>query len=299
MSVTYVATQNQAVHHKRPLVSEPKYRKNSKTKKSYRVDDSDLIPKRKRYRLPPRFHRDSLFDWIARQREAAAQLNTPDSKAAQIVRHYGTRGLVLYTLSAKELGVTNRERIAWLEAPENYDDPATIEAWGRLIAAAFPDMPYKWASHCGRENRVAPHVIAGVEHDIPNPSRDPERIKPVGAGFKDRRRTFAYLCSKMSATHRQVQAFDRAVAAAGSVRNLPQHSGFANMGAVRSVENDVLHDKLEKVPKVIGTHENTPPMTFPALESWLGSTFGSFDKAVFPPRKSLYPSLMGPGDAVT
>lgn len=254
---------------------------NRSTKRAYRVDDADLIPKRKRYKLPARFHRESLWDWVARQRDAARQLNTPDSKAAQLVRHYGVRGLVFYTLSARELGVTDRERIEWLEAPENYDNPATLEAWDRLITAAFPDMPCKWAMHCGRENRAAPHVIAGTLHDIPRPSNDPERIKPVKNTFADRRRVFAYTTSKSYATPRQVQAFNRAVAVAGSVRNLPQHSGFNNMGAVRSVENTVLHGNLEKVHKVMDFERNTRELTAPeGLGRWLSGTLGSVARLV-------------------
>ncbi len=267
------------------------WRTNRTTKQAYRVDDTDLIPKRQRYKLPGRFHRESKWDWIRRQYDAAAQLNTPDSKAASIVRHYGTRGMKLYTLSAKELGVTDRERIARLEAPENYDDPATLEAWSRLIAAAFPRQPYKWALHCGRENRVQPHVVAGAQHNIPRPSNDPERVKKVKDTFKDRRRVFAYLCSKMYATPVQVKAFNQAVAAAGGVLNLLQHSGFFNMGFVRSAENDVLHGNLGKDPQVIGTHdEDAQPNPFEDVEVWLTGTFGTFTKTFDLPRLSPFPS---------
>ncbi len=231
---------------------------NRTTGQAYRTDDTDLIPKSQWYKLPARFHRESKWDWISRNTAADIQLNTPGSKAARLVRHYGTRGLYLYTLSAWELGVADPERIVWLEAPENYDNPATIEAWQRLINAAFPSMPFKSCLHCGRNNRTAPHVIAGVENAIPRPTyeRYEERRKQVQDTFEDRRRVFAYLCSKQYPTHEQVQAFRRAVAAAGGILNLPQHSGFSNMGFVRIEGNDVLHDNLEKDPQVIGFDEN-------------------------------------------
>ncbi len=255
---------------------------NRTTGRAFRPDDSDLVSVRERRKLPPRFDRESRWEWIIRQTAAAAQLNTPGSKAAQLVRHHGTRGLYLYTLSAWELGVTDPERIAWLEAPENYNNPATTEAWQRLLSAAFPDSPFKSCLHCGRNDRVAPHVIAGAEHAIPNPTFDryTERRKHVQDTFVDRRRVFAYLCSKSYATPRQVKAFKRAVATAGSVHNLPQHSGYANMGFVRPIENAVTDTVYRKVHRAMGFSESMPQTTpLERFEPWLSGAFGAFTRS--------------------
>lgn len=258
------------------------WRTNRTTGRAYRVDESDLIPRHKRYRLPTRFHRESLWDWVARQNTAAAQLNTPDTKAAQLVRHYGTRRLYFYSLSARELGVIDPERVGWLEAPEHYDRLEVIEAWQRLLDAAFPNAPCKWAIHIGRDNRVALHIIAGAEHNIPNLNDDPEHRKLVKDTFGDRRRVFAYATSKSHPTYRQVAAYEKAAAAAGGVRRLPQHSGFRGMEFAQSTpENDVLHGSLKRVHKVMDFERNTQEPTAPeGLGRWLSGTLGTVTRLV-------------------
>lgn len=249
----------------------PIWRTNSLTKKAYRLNDDDLVSIRKRHKLPSRFKRDSVFDWWSRQSAALIQL-AYGRKGSQLLKHH--KKLYFYTLSAKELGGE-----AWLEEPENYDNPAAIEQWQRHLDRAFPNMPYKWALHCGRDNRVAPHVISGADNAIPYPSRDPRRRKRIKNTAKDYRRAFAYLTSKSYSTPRQVKTFKRAVKEFGGVRNLPQHSGYRNMEFVRkSVKNSLSDGVVEKVSNGMRLHEKPHALTPPKFEAWLSKSFGRFTK---------------------
>jgi hypothetical protein len=203
------------------------------------------------------FKRDSVWVWFAMQAQALAQL-APGCKGDLLVKHYGTKGLWLYTLSAKELGATGAFA-EWLEAPENYNNVATIEAWHRLIDKAFRRLPYKWALHCGACNRVAPHVIAGARHHIPQLGKNPERRKRIKDNPRDRRRAFGYLTSKCAPTERQVRAFRKDVKKLGGVRGLPQHAGYRHMAFVQKrVKKPVWEGLSEKVYKVMDLAPKTP-----------------------------------------
>ncbi len=192
---------------------------NKKTKKKFRRGVDDLVSQRIYEQLPARFRRDSFNDWCDRQRIARQKL-ARNKKAWKLLRHYRFQ-VYFYTLSIKEL-----DGEPWLEDAANYDDPAAVEAWLRLLDKAFPNMPYQFALHVGRCGRVHAHVLAGQNHSIPKLSRNPERRKRVTNHATHFRRVVAYLTSKAHSTPEQVSVYRKAVKAAGGEKRLPQHSGF-------------------------------------------------------------------------
>ncbi len=268
------------------------WRTNRSTGEAFRVDDSDFVTGKKRRKVSARFRRDWRV-WCDRQDDARQKLSV-GRKGWRLLRYHGFK-LWLYTVSAAELGVTDRERAAWLEAPENYDRTETVEAWQRLLDTAFPDSPFMFALHVGRCDRVHAHVLAGQLHNVPNLSNSPERRKRVDNTAGDFRRVLAYLTASQYPTERQVAAYDRAVKRAGGERFLPKHSGFRGFETKKPVqkraEKSVRDGTAELYPVVMAVETAPSTLTPERFETWLKGAFGTFDRAISPPRKSPYARL--------
>jgi hypothetical protein len=263
------------------------WRTNRSTGKAFRPDDRDLVSKRRRRKVSARFRRDWRA-WCDRQSDARQKLAV-GRKGWRLLRYHGFRTW-FYTVSVKELGGAE-----WLEDCNRYDDPALVEGWIRLLDKAFAGTPYLFALHVGRCDRVHAHVLAGQEHSVPLLSNDPERRKRVDNTPADFRRVLAYLTASQHPTPKQVAAYDRAVKRAGGERFLPKHSGFRNFQAKKPVQRRTekhVGDGAAVIYPVVMAVETAPaPLSPERFETWLSSAFGTFDRAISPPRKSPYARL--------
>lgn len=235
--------------------------------------------------LPGRFRSD-FYAKVGRR--ISAKKSLAFNRRGRRLLRFHKYTMFLYTLNARELGADD-EQAAWLEDPTNYDNPALVEAWLRLLDAAFPGMPYKWALHIGECRRVHAHAVAGQFHNIPNISPNPAKRKRVGNTRYDHVRVLAYLTVKNEPTDEQLVNYRKAANRAGGARRLPRHSGFRGFETPKRVgkapQNPVLDGVGRKLHINNGAVKTHPTMTTERLESWLLDNLGSFQVTVSPPPK--------------
>ncbi len=231
-------------------------------------------------RLPSRFRSD-LHAKVGRRISAKKSLAF-NRRGRRLLRFY-KHTMFLYTLHARELGASD-EQAAWMENSANYDRLEVIETWLRLLDAAFPGMPYKWALHIGECGRVHAHVAGGQLHNIPNISPNPAKRKLIENTLFDYVRVFGYLTVKNEPTNEQLVGYRKAVNRAGGARRLPRHSGFRGFETpkrvVKASKNPVLDIVCRKF-NINNSPANTPPaISLERFESWLSGAFGAFSVAV-------------------
>ncbi len=256
------------------------------TWKTNRTTRKAFQPGRKRNRnlqgrrLPSRFRSD-LHAKVGRRISAKKSLAF-DRRGRRLLRFHKYR-LFLYTLHARELGASD-EQTAWLEDPANYDNPALVEAWLRLLDTAFPGMPYKWALHIGECGRIHAHVAGGQLHSIPNPSPNPANRKLIENTLFDYVKVFGYLTVKNEPTDEQLVGYHKAANRAGGARRLPRHSGFRGFEAPKRARKASKNPVLDGVGRKFNINSgpaNTPPaISLEGLDSLLFDLFGASRVAV-------------------
>ncbi len=257
------------------------------------------VSEKKRRALPDRFQVETNPFVKPKRRTAAKKLLAHGCKGQRLVRFHGYTGLYFHTLSARELGATG-EQAAWLENAANYNNPACLETWVRLLDNAFPNQPYAYGFHVGDCGRIGAHVMAGSENAIPNPiyHRNPERRKHVTNTTGDFVRVLAYLKAKQPPTPENVRHYQAAVKAAGGARHLPQHSGIRGFQAVKRVRKpskNIVGDGVgKKVDNTNGPIKVSPTMTIERLKVLLSDAFGPLTETFDPPRPTLYSSRPQP-----
>ncbi len=245
-------------------------------------------PNRQSRKLPGRFRSD-FYAKVGRRISAKKSLafNRRGRRLLRFHRHTA----FLYTLNTRELGADD-DQAHWLEDPANYDNPALVESWLRLIDAAFPGQPYKWALHIGELGRIHAHIVAGQLHNVPNLSRDPRRRKLIENTLFDYVRVFGYLTVKNEPIDEQLVNYRKAANRAGGARRLPRHSGFRGSEAPKRIRKAPINPVLDRVGRKLRINNSfakaPPTMTTERLRVLLSDAFGPLTKTFDLPRPSPF-----------
>ncbi len=240
-------------------------------------------------KLPGRFRSD-FYAKVGRR--ISAKKSLAFNRRGRRLLRFHKYTMFFYSLSAHELGADD-DQARWLEDPANYDNPALVEAWLRLLDAAFPEQPYKWALHIGKCGRVDAHVIAGQFHNVPNLSCDPRKRKLIENTRFDYIRTLAYLTVKNEPTDEQLVGYRKSVNRVGGARRLPRHSGFRGFETPKRVRRAPKNLVLHGVGRNFNIN-NSPAkapltMTTERLKVLLSDAFGPLTKTFNLPRLSPFP----------